>query len=111
MTALKREHLPWLYLLLLFLLAALQLGLWNGVGSRSELSHLQKNILRQQSENAILRARNEQIGIEVLSLKSGFDQIEAKAREELGLVRPNETLFLFVDEQTHAGQKPLPLPR
>jgi hypothetical protein len=66
---------------------------------------------KYNQENALLQARNEQIGLEVTSLKSGLEQIEVKAREELGLVRPNETLFLFVNEQTHAGQRPGPQPR
>ncbi|HMU90490.1 MAG: septum formation initiator family protein [Pseudomonadales bacterium] len=111
MNRLRREHRLWLALLLLFLLAALQLSLWSGVGSRLELQRLQQGIERQQQENALLQARNEQIGLEVTSLKSGLEQIEVKAREELGLVRPNETLFLFVNEQTHAGQRPGPQPR
>lgn len=111
MNRLRPEHRLWLGLLLLFLLAALQVSLWNGIGSRSELHRLQQGIERQQQENASLLARNEQIGLEVTSLKGGLEQIEVKAREELGLVRPNETLFLFVDEKPPAGQRPGPQPR
>jgi len=43
-----------------------------------------------------LRNRNAALDAEVRSLKSGLDEIEARARQSLGMVRQGETFYLVV---------------
>jgi cell division protein FtsB len=42
----------------------------------------------------VLRARNERTQAEVADLKEGLEMVEEKARRELGMVRPDETMVV-----------------
>jgi cell division protein FtsB len=50
---------------------------------RSELSS-------QELANAALEASNARAAAEVKDLKEGLDMVEEKARQDLGLLKPNE---------------------
>jgi cell division protein FtsB len=47
----------------------------------------------QSAELADLRERNATLQAEVDDLRQGLEAIEARARTELGLIRPGETYF------------------
>ena len=49
-----------------------------------------------KSGNEQLAIRNAELEAEVRDLKSGQAAIEAKARVELGMIKPSETFFLVV---------------
>ncbi|WP_372749487.1 cell division protein FtsB [Litorivivens sp.] len=87
---------------LLFLLLAifvwLQYRLWFGPGSWEEITRLRREIAQQEETNAELRARNERLAKEVLSLKTDLATVEERARRELGLIKKGETFYLIVDE-------------
>lgn len=78
---------------------ALQYRLWFGDGSLSEvvkLSHeleLQKQKLKQLEEN------NRKLEAQVLDLQNGFDAYEEKARNDLGMIKKDETFFQIVKPQ------------
>ena len=82
----------WATLVLLVLLAAVQGSLWLGKGSLPHVWSLQRQLESQQARNEALRNRNRAVTAEVADLKEGLEMVEEKARNELGMVRPNEVL-------------------
>jgi cell division protein FtsB len=87
--------LPWV---LLALLALLQYRLWMGDGSLAEVWNLYQQVETQKRENRELRDRNQALEAEVVDLKQGLDAIEERAREELGMIREDETFYQIVEE-------------
>ncbi|WP_372864003.1 cell division protein FtsB [Spongiibacter sp.] len=87
-----------LLILLMIILFALQLRLWNGSGSWEQIVSLRREIAEQQQHNAELRDRNERLLGEVHSLKNNLDSIEERARNDMGLVRKGETFYLIIEE-------------
>jgi cell division protein FtsB len=53
-----------------------------------------------------LRGENGRLAADIAALKSDPRSIERLAREELGLVRPGETVFLIRDEPKARGAAP-----
>lgn len=78
---------------------ALQYRLWVGDGSIAHVVRLNKQIVMQSSENERLKARNQLLAAEVHSLKHGTDGIEARARQQMGMIKEGETFFMIVDEK------------
>ena len=85
--------MKWLWVISLFLLAALQYRLWVGEGSLAHVAQLKQEISSQESENEKLLERNRVLTAEVIELKQGQETIEERARHELGMVKEGETLF------------------
>ncbi len=88
--------LRWVALILIVLLIALQLKLWVGEGGMRDLHALRARIAAQDAENAKLRQRNQALSAEVQDLKHGQQAIEARARSELGLIKPGEVFYQVV---------------
>jgi cell division protein FtsB len=78
---------------LLLVLLVLQYRLWVGEGSLAEVMQLKRQMAMQSAELADLRERNATLQAEVDDLREGLEAIEARARTELGLIRPGETYF------------------
>ncbi len=76
--------------ILLGLLAAVHAQLWLGRGSLPQVAAMQQQIEEQKAANAQVRQTNERLASEVHDLKEGLDMVEEKARNELGMVKPNE---------------------
>lgn len=91
--------MKWLIAVLIVLLIGLQYRLWIGEGSLAHNVALQKEINRQKEENARLIERNKLLEAEVAALKNGYDAIEEKARNDLGMIREDETLFMIVEDE------------
>jgi cell division protein FtsB len=88
--------MKWLAGTLLVVVLMLQYRLWlSGDGVR-ELTRLSSAVERQNSENADLVARNQQLVAEVADLKAGMTAIEERARSELGMIGRNETFYQVV---------------
>jgi len=86
----------WLSLTLLLTLVALQIQLWSGQGSLSELASLERQLDRLQADNRALTERNERLFVEVAEFRDGRDSVEEMAREELGMIGANETFYVIV---------------
>ena len=80
---------------LLALLAAVHAQLWLGRGSLPQVAAMQQQIEEQKAANAQVRQTNERLASEVHDLKEGLDMLEEKARNELGMVKPNEVYVQF----------------
>ncbi len=89
--------LRWLFLVLLLLFLGLQYRLWFGPGSLAEVYRLERELAEQRRQTAALQARNEALRAEVESLRHDDDAMEARAREQLGLIREGETYFQLLD--------------
>jgi cell division protein FtsB len=85
-------------ILLLVILFSLQYRLWIGEGSLIEMFALQEKINQQEVKNNELIMQNQDLINQVNALKNGFDGVEARAREELGLIKSDETFFMVVDQ-------------
>jgi len=82
---------------LLLILAVLQFQIWFGRSSVGAIADLEDQLQRQQTNNESLMQRNQQLGVEVLDLKNGFEAIEERARSELGMIGKDETFYLIVE--------------
>ncbi|MDO9399881.1 MAG: septum formation initiator family protein [Polaromonas sp.] len=76
--------------LLIALLVTLHAQLWVGRGSIPSVNNMQRKLSAQTVKNAQAQADNERLAAEVKDLKEGLEMVEEKARQELGMVKPNE---------------------
>lgn len=83
----------------LLILSVLLFRLLVGEGSVAHIVDLKQKISKQEQVNAKLSARNQVLADEIIGLQNGFETIEAYARAELGMVKPNETFFLIMPEK------------
>lgn len=95
--------LRWIAVILILLLIGLQLKLWTGNGSMREVDTLRVAVKKQTDDNARLLQRNQASGADVRDLKLGDQAIEARARTELGLIKPGETFYQVVEPPAAAG--------
>lgn len=80
----------------LVVFASLQYRLWLGESGVAQLFNLDQQIDEQQQENRILGDKNRLLMAEVDALRHDPTAIEERARLELGMVKPGETLYLLV---------------
>ena len=93
--------------LLVGLLLMLHAQLWLGRGSVPRVAEMKRELAAQLQANDRARQRNDQIASEVRDLQEGLDMVEELARQDLGMVRPNE---IFV-QVAAPGLKPAAAPR
>jgi cell division protein FtsB len=77
-------------LLLALLLALLQAQLWLGRGSIPMVLELENTLAGVQQENSQMELRIARARAELNDLKEGREMIEERARQGLGMVKPNE---------------------
>ena len=87
--------MKWLFVVLVILLVALQYRLWRGEGSIAQSTFLEKEIKQQQAENDRMRERNRILDVEVQDLKLGADSVEERARNDIGMIKKDETFFMI----------------
>lgn len=75
---------------LITLLVILNAQLWFGRGSLPNVAKLERDLQAQKGANEEARRTNEQLKAEVNDLKEGQNMVEERARQELGMVKPNE---------------------
>jgi cell division protein FtsB len=95
--------LRWVALILLLMLIGLQLKLWSGAGSMRDVDSLLIALNKQGDENDRLTQRNQALGADVQDLKHGDQAVEARARTELGLIKPGETFYQVVEAPAAAS--------
>jgi cell division protein FtsB len=100
--------LRWVALVLFLVLIGLQLKLWSGNGSMREVDSLRIAVKKQSDENARLQQRNQALGADVLDLKNGDQAVEARARTELGLIKPGEVFYQVVEQPAGASTSTSP---
>jgi len=83
-------------LLLLIFFGLLQYRLWFGKNSVPDYLALQEDVIRQQQANEKLKQRNKLLYADTDDLKLGTEAIEERARNELGMIKENETFFRLI---------------
>lgn len=76
------------------LLVLVQAELWFGKGGMPHVMSLRAELAAQRAANDEMRAQNERIAAEVSDLKEGLEMVEEKARHDLAMLRPDETLVV-----------------
>ncbi|WP_114196023.1 cell division protein FtsB [Edaphovirga cremea] len=89
-----------LTLLLLVLLGWLQYSLWLGKNGVHDFVRVKDDVELQQANNAKLKSRNDQLFAEIDDLNGGQEAIEERARNELGMIKPGETFYRLVPDQS-----------
>ena len=85
-----------LMVIVLTLLVALQIRLWSGDNGIAELRDLKQDIERQHATNQQLAQRNQLLHADIDDLRNAQDAVEERARNELGLIKQDETFFRLV---------------
>jgi cell division protein FtsB len=80
------------------LIALLQYPLWLGKGSWLRVWEVDQQLQAQCDTNRKLQERNVALDAEVVDLKQGFDAIEERARNELGMIKHDEIFFQVLDD-------------
>lgn len=83
-------------LILFILLVLLQFKLWLGEGGFREVARLEARVGEQRQRNEILLQRNAELQAEVEDLRERLDAVEERARNELGLIKPDEQFYQVV---------------
>lgn len=87
-----------LSLVLAVLIVLLQYPLWLGKGGWFKVWEVDQQITTQHETNRKLQARNAVLDAEVGDLKQGYDAIEERARNELGMIKQDETFFHVLED-------------
>ncbi|NQY86909.1 MAG: cell division protein FtsB [Colwellia sp.] len=92
-------------LLLLIFFGLLQYRLWFGKNSVPDYFALQENMIHQQQANEKLKQRNKLLYADTDDLKLGTEAIEERARNELGMIKENETFFRLIPSKNHMSKQ------
>ncbi len=86
--------------LLIALLVIVHAQLWLGRGSLPRVASLKQQLATQDVANRDAQLRNDQLVSEVNDLQEGLGMVEELARQELGMVKPNE-IFVQIAKGKH----------
>jgi cell division protein FtsB len=89
----------WATLVLALLILLLQYPLWFGKGGWYRVWDMDRQVTAQRDVNQKLEQRNAALDADVRDLKSGYDAIEERARNELGLVKEGEVFVQLPQKQ------------
>ena len=93
----RSQALTWV---LVSAIALLQYPLWLGEGGWLRVREGMQKIDTQQALNQRLETRNASLLAEINDLKQGRDAIEERARNDLGMVAPDEWFVRVVSTQS-----------
>jgi len=82
--------------ILLLVLAFLQYRLWFESGGIRDMQILKKTLSQQALENDKLKKRNEELLFQIKRLQKSEDATEARARNELGMIKKDEKFYQIV---------------
>lgn len=97
-----------LILLAIVVFVGLQFSLWLGEGGVRDVQQLKRALAAQKDENRKLAERNRVLQAEVDDLKEGMEAIEEHARQDLGMIKNNETFFLVTGSPDSSPPAPKP---
>ena len=88
--------MKWILGALVVLLILLQYEFWVSDGGMKTVWRLKKEIAHQQDINATLAKQNDALAINIRHLKKGHEAVESRARNQLGMIKKNETFYRVV---------------
>lgn len=75
----------------------LQYIFWSGTNGMQDYLQIKSDVQLASIANKKLEKRNQQLYADIDDLKAGGEAIEERARNELGLIRSNETFYRIVE--------------
>jgi len=90
-------HLKLMPIVLILLLIFLQYRLWFDSDGIQHMYILKKQLSLQTEENVKLKKRNEELLSEIRLLQANQTAIEAHARQELGMIKKDETFYQVIN--------------
>lgn len=81
------------------LICLLQYRIWWGEGGYSKIESLKLKIAEQIEQNKLLTLRNRMLKKEIVALRKNPAILEEKAREQLGLIKPNEVFYRIIPKE------------
>jgi cell division protein FtsB len=88
-----------LLLVLVGIFLGLQYLLWFGQSGHFTQARLSEQLQRQQRQVEVVTERNQILAAEVIALKTDVSTLEARAREDLGMVKKGEVFYLVPSRQ------------
>lgn len=82
---------------LFLLIALLQNRLWWGDGGRQEVQEYKSRLDKLETVVNEKKESNDALYAEVVDLRKGKEAIEERARNELGMIKENETFFQVIE--------------
>jgi len=89
-----------LMIFLALILVLLQYRLWFSHDGLPTVLYLHRQVEIQRQDNDVLEARNHLLAVDVHDLKSGLDALEERARNDMGMIKSQETFFHIIEEST-----------
>jgi cell division protein FtsB len=90
-------------IILAALIVLIQYPLWFGKGGWLRAWELHRQVEAAKGKNAELEQRNGALAADVRDLKTGTDAIEERARYELGMTRPDEVFYQYLEKKPGAA--------
>ena len=81
---------------LVLLLLLLQYELWFAKGGLLTAWHLNHSVAQQKQTNEKLKKRNTILSTDIKDLRSGKKSVEERARNDLGMIKKDETFYQVV---------------
>ncbi|XKM13952.1 cell division protein FtsB [Orbaceae bacterium ac157xtp] len=85
-------------ILLSIVLCYLQYALWFGKNNVFDYQQNKNTVEQYRKENAQLKMRNEQMFAEIEDLYDGYEAIEERARNQLGMIRADEHFYRIIND-------------
>lgn len=82
-----------LILVILVLIAHFQYRLWLGTDSIKQIEATEQQLANLKKQVDEKKQRNDALYAEVEDLRKGQEALEERARDELGMIKENETFF------------------
>jgi cell division protein FtsB len=73
--------------------------LWVGDGGVAQVKEYQARLEDLKRQVKAKKERNEALYAEIEDLKKGQEAVEERARDELGMIKENETFFQVIEEK------------
>ena len=80
------------------ILVLLQYRLWFSHDCLPAVLYLHRQVEIQRQDNDVLEQRNRLLAADVHDLKSGLDALEERARNDMGMIKSDETFFQIIEE-------------
>ena len=87
-----------LYTILLFIIALLGYHYLAGNNGLLDAQRIAKEVTLQSQNNALLLERNTALKNEIKDLRNGYDAIEERTRNELGMIKKGETFYRIIND-------------
>jgi cell division protein FtsB len=94
------------FIILVIVLVFFQYQLWFSGNGYFRAWHLKEELAKEKKVSAELQVRNQALQAEVQDLKQGRDVVEESARQQLGMIKKNETFYRIVPTTHNNPQNP-----